>query len=540
MGGDSSDELALSAMSRRIEIELTSSREDGTWTWRAAGAREPKGVLESDLLPGPSKVGDLLKVDADFGIDGITIVHIVPPKGGRKEPELLEVLGTGRAFEPVTQTLVGRTDRPRSDRPRSDRPRSDRPAGDRPRGDRPGGDRPRSDRPRSERPGGDRPGADRPGTDRAGADRSGAPRRDRPARSDGTTAGPRHDRPSRPPVPELPSRPKPKRLRAVKIHRNAVMATLPEEHKPIAEQLLRGGMPAVRQALQEQNENLRKEDKPEIKPTGMLALAEELMPKLRVADWLDRAEGALNDVDELDLRDLRSVVVAADDPTVARDETTREMAAKLKAALTTRQEAEHTEWLADITAALDIGRSVRALRLSSRPPKAGVRFPAELGGRLAEVTAASIAPDASSDRWVAVLEALAYSPIRTQVTVPAAPTTVSDELKSTVTRLASLLPDIARVFGIDPPAPGSRSARPPRPATRKPGPAKAKPIPAPPTSLASVTPASPSETSVVETPAAAETPVVETPVVETPAAAETPVVETPVTDAIQVETSSAE
>ena len=37
-------------MARRIEIELTSARPDGTWTWRAAGAREPKGVLDGKLL----------------------------------------------------------------------------------------------------------------------------------------------------------------------------------------------------------------------------------------------------------------------------------------------------------------------------------------------------------------------------------------------------------------------------------------------------------------------------------------------------------
>ena len=50
-------------MSRRIEIELTSSREDGSWTWRAAGAREPRGTLESGILPASAKVGDVLRVE---------------------------------------------------------------------------------------------------------------------------------------------------------------------------------------------------------------------------------------------------------------------------------------------------------------------------------------------------------------------------------------------------------------------------------------------------------------------------------------------
>ena len=40
-----------SAVSRRIEIELTSARDDGSWTWRAAGAREPRGVRRGIAAP---------------------------------------------------------------------------------------------------------------------------------------------------------------------------------------------------------------------------------------------------------------------------------------------------------------------------------------------------------------------------------------------------------------------------------------------------------------------------------------------------------
>jgi hypothetical protein len=275
-------------------------------------------------------------------------------------------------------------------------------------------------------------------------------------------------------VPELPSRPKPKRLKALRTNRNAVLASLPEEHKPVAEQVLRGGVPAVRQAVNEQNEKLKAEGRTEIRPAGVVSLAEELLPRLRVAEWLDRATGALADLDELDLRDLRSVVVAGDDPTVARDESTRDLAVKLKEGLAARQEREHNEWLDDIKAALEVGRSVRALRLSSRPPKAGVRFPADLATKLTEVTSASLTPEATSDRWVAVLEALAYSPVRSTVTATGIPATVSDELRGTVARLAGLVPGIAKLFGVEPPPPGARAPRPARP-TRKPLPPKPRP-----------------------------------------------------------------
>ena len=290
-------------------------------------------------------------------------------------------------------------------------------------------------------------------------------------------------------------RPKPKRLRPVRSHRNAVLADLPPEQKAVAEQVLRGGVPAVRQALEEQNAQLRAEGKPEVPPAGVVSLAEDLLPRLRVAEWRDRAEGALNDLDELDLRDLRSVVVASDDPAVARDESTRDMAARLKDGLSNRQDKEHQDWLADIDAALGVGRVVRALRLSSRPPKAGVRFPPELAARLGQASLAALTADASSDRWVAVLEALAYSPVHGAVVPAGVPDPASEELRNTVQRLAGLVPDIAKQFGIEPPAPGTRAPRPPRrPPARKPD--RPKPLPPRPVDIA------PAEAPVTDAPPA--------------------------------------
>lgn len=499
-------------MSRRIDLELTSARPDGSWTWRAAGAREPKGVLDGALLPQGAKVGDVLRAEAEFDLDGITVLQVAAGKGARKEAERLEVIGTGRPFEPVTQVLA--PGRPRGDR---DRDRGDR--GDRPRRPRPEGDR-------GPRPGGDRPGGDRPRGPRGprpdgAADGDRGPRRDRPAR------------PPRPPVPELPTRPKPKRLRPGRAHRSTLLASLPDDHKVIAEQVLRGGVPAVRQALQEQNTQLRAAGQPEIKPAGLLALAEELLPKVRVAEWLDRAEAATAELDELDLRDLRSVVAAGGDPVVARDPSTHELAQQLKDGLARRQDAEHEQWLGDMVAALEVGRLVRALRLSSRPPKAGVRFPPELGTRLSDATVAALGPDASGERWVAVLDALAYSPVRSTVRVTA-PANPGDDVKAAVARLAGLLPDIATAFGITPPPAGARGPRPPRPSrppAGKPG-ASGRAVPPPP----APTPAPAAEAVSVETPAEPVAPEaaaeVETTAPEAPVEVETAA---PVEAAVEVE-----
>ena len=440
-------------MPSRIDVELTSARPDGTWTWRAAGAREPRGVVESSVLPDGAKVGDILKVEATVALDGIEIHSVVPTRTNRKEPERIEILG-GSDFEAVTTSLVGK--RARDDRDRGDRrDRRDSRSGDR---------RPSSDR----RTGGDRrPSGDRPRpegeTSSRGPRREGEAATSRPARE-------RRERPSFAPVPEIPQRPKPKRLRPGRAHRQALMAALPEEQQPIAHQLFRAGLPGVRQALQDQNATLAAEGKPTIKPSGIESLAQDLLPRVRVADWLDRADAAKAVVDDLDLRDLRSVVTTAADPVVARDDATRELAAELREALDRRQNEEHEQWLADITVALDVGRVVRALRLSSRPPKAGVRFPPELGSRLAEATAASLTPDAASDRWAAVVEALAFSPVHSVVTPAAPPDAVSDDLRSMVKGVAGAVPQIAALLGIEAPPPGSRPARAPRLPRRPPKP----------------------------------------------------------------------
>ena len=96
-------------MSRRMEIELTSARPDGTWTWRAAGAREPRGVVEGGLLASNAKVGDILKVEADVDLEGISILSVVADRGHRTEPERLELLAPPQPFEPVVTTLATRS-----------------------------------------------------------------------------------------------------------------------------------------------------------------------------------------------------------------------------------------------------------------------------------------------------------------------------------------------------------------------------------------------------------------------------------------------
>ena len=399
-------------MTRRIEVELTSSRDDGTWTWRAAGAKQPKGDLPGSLLYPDAKVGDVVRADADFDIDGIVIVAVLAPKGDRKEPELLEILGSGREEQLVTTTLAPKGKGRRKGRDRGfddDDDRGGRGGRSGGRGRDGGGDRNRSG-------GGGGRGGDRPRS---------APPRD--------------------------AKPKPKRLRPGKEHRSAWVASLPPEQQPIAEQLVRGGLPQVRQAIEAQSEQAVKEGQPPIAPEPLLAVAEQLLSGHRTAEWRDRAESAMADVDELDLRDLRSVVVAAE--TGARDDETRALADALRTALAARVDREHAAWLTELAETLAEGRTVRALRISSRPVKAGAPLPADLSARLIEGAAASLTSDTMSDRWGTVLDALAYSPVRQAVKPQGIPKEPDDKLKALVTKLSTRVPDIAALFGIEPTAP---------------------------------------------------------------------------------------
>ena len=479
--------LPLPPMSRRIDIELTSSLNDGTWTWRAAGARQPRGVLDGSILPGGSKVGDELKVEVEQELEGITVLSVV---GGREkhDRDLLALLPVEKEFQPVIET---RAKRDRGERPRRDdgdrRPRRDRgdgPGGDRPRRGAPGGGR----EPRGDRPGGGAGAGDSDRGRREGAGRGdtrSAGRGDNRGDNRGESRGGGRDRrpaerrgPSFTPPPEIPQRPKPKRLRPGKTNRTAVLSDLPAEQRPIAELALQG-IGAVRQRLREENERAVAEGRPTMPEASVLKLAEELLPRLRVAEWRDRAEAAKAQAVDLDLRDLRSVVAASGDPAVARDETTRQLADELRQVLTTKQEQELQFWYADIDAALAVGRVIRALRLSSQPPKAGVPFPSDIAQRLADSTNASLAPMDAPDRWAAMLEAAAFSPVRALVKPIRKPDVVNDELIATVTRLAPALPQVAALFEIEvnPKAPMPKPLRPtPRTTTRgkdpKPGDAK--------------------------------------------------------------------
>ena len=375
--------------------------------------------MAGDLIAFAAKVGDELTVEAEFHMDGIEIIEAFEPKTKRPLPETLEILGSGRDQPLVTTQLVA-----------------------------------------------NRKGRDR---DRDSGDRRG--RQDRRGRGD------RRDR-DRGETRRDDDRPKAKRLRPSRTHRQALIDSLPEEQKPVAEKMMRDGVASVEQALRDQRKKARDaaqakkkaakeapepeakpEDAPESEPEAdeFLAAAGKLLPRMRSAEWRDRVEAALAEIDDVDLRDLRSVVVAAEDG--ATDDEAKALAEELRNKLTERVDREHAEWLAEVAATLADGRMVRALRLSSRPPKAGVPLPQDMVNRLTEAASAALASDTPSKRWITVLGAVAFSPVRRTVQPQGIPENPDKELLAEVTKLSERVPHIAALFGVEPTPPPKRGRR---------------------------------------------------------------------------------
>ena len=374
----------------RMEIALTSKRDDGTWTWRAAGAKLPKGSLAENLLDGDASIGDVIRVETEQFVDGISVTSVLSSREKKSAPELLEIVGSGKDEPLVTSNLKKK----KGDRRQKRSERSPRASKD-------------SDR-------------RKPTRDKKPLKRS---RNHSPASTG-------------------------KRLKQKHVHRDAIIASLPEEMRLFSRQLSQKGIAGIRSVIEKQNEVAQSAGEPPIPPELLLKLAEQLQPQLRTAEWRDKADAALEGINKIDLRDLRSVVVASD--AAAKDSETRDLANQLKDGLADRIESEHTKWVSSVEAALQEDRIVRALRLSSHPPKAGAPLSEELLSSLTQGANGNLTEDTYEDRWVTVLDAVALSPVRERVTPQSLPKEPSQKLIEVITELSMKIPSIAALFGISP------------------------------------------------------------------------------------------
>jgi hypothetical protein len=417
-------------MAHRIEVELTSRTDEDTWTWRAAGAKQPRGTVDAVLVPEGSAQGTVLRAEIETTLDGSTVLALLPLKAkGARKVETIDVVGTPQKGPDVNVVLAGKPKgRRRDDRGEGDRGGSRGPSERGPRGE---GGEGRDRGPRAERPARADGG---PGRGDSGPGRGDA-RRDRPARPGGRDGG--------------------RRPAQSTTYRNAALATLPPEQLPVAEQLLRGGIPAVRHALEEQNTRARSEGRPEVTPGPLLSLAEQLLPVVTLANWKDRASVARAGGKDVPLRELRSIVASAS--TVTLDDEGREFLAALRTSLDERVTALRQRWVERITVALDEGRVTDAVRASIRPPEPATRLSAELAVRLATAAGEAMSREAAPADWLALLEVVVDSPVRRSVKPAGIPTGADESLLAAARQASGYVPELAKLLGIPiPPPPGPR------------------------------------------------------------------------------------
>ncbi len=406
-------------MAQRMEIELTSKLDEERWTWRAAGAKLPKGVLSSSIISPSAKPGDIVRADYERGIDGIDILSTDSVKV-REEPDAAARIEL--APRAIKGPEISVTYAPKGGGRKGPRRDDDRQG----KGPRREGSRPSAD-------GGPARGDKKPTGDR------------RPQGQGGAPGGAPGGRPRREGRPELP---------VSTVNRNALLATLGPEQLPIAEQLIRGGIAQVRQAIAEQEAAAKASGAAPVAKDAILTIADQLLPQTRLASWKDRAQPVFDAGAEAKIRDLRAVVTAA--RTVTMDDDARATLKVIREHLDTKVKAMETKWIDRITNALDAGKLVEALGVVTTPPDLATRCPAELAVRLAEEAGKQMNADLAPADWLALLTAVAASPVRRNV-VPAG---IPDDgsTRSAAMNAAGMIPSLAKLLGLRIPPPPPRKA----------------------------------------------------------------------------------
>ena len=340
-------------------------------------------------------IGSQFSVETEHFIDGIVVTKVFEKKQSSDKGDFIEFLGSGKNLAPVTTQLAKSK--------KGKKPSKRSPAG--------------------------KPTKAQPSSKKA---------KKRPFEE----SKPKNSKSN--PKTNKPKPPKSKRLKPKRNFRNAAVKGLPDETTRIGEILLRSGLPGLRKVIDEQNQQAKEINEPEIPQEILLKLAEQIYPDLKTAEWLDRADAALKGIETVDLRDIRSVIVAADN--VQKNDEVRSLSEELKKGFNQRVETEQNKWLKELDSTLKEGRVVRALRLSSRPPKAGFPLPEDLLSDLTHATNDALNSDISASRWGTIIEAAAFSPIHQRLDPSGIPNNPDADLLKILKKISSKVPAVSEKF----------------------------------------------------------------------------------------------
>ena len=120
------------------------------------------------------------------------------------------------------------------------------------------------------------------------------------------------------------------------------------------------------------------------------------------------------------------------------------------------------QWTDEIAKHLDENRVVRALRLAARPPEPAARMDPELTQRLSDAAGEAMAPDTPPDRWLALIDAVAASPVRRSVKPAGLPADPTPEVRRAAHQQSGRIPALAAMLGVaipPPPTPPPQARR---------------------------------------------------------------------------------
>ena len=108
--------------------------------------------------------------------------------------------------------------------------------------------------------------------------------------------------------------------------------------------------------------------------------------------------------------------------------------------MTERVTALRERWIERITAALDDGRVIDAVRASIRPPEPAARLTAELAVRLADAAGQAMSTETPPAEWLALLEVVVDSPVRRTVKPAGLPAGADEELLAAARKASGTCP----------------------------------------------------------------------------------------------------
>lgn len=362
------------------------------------GAKQPKGIADKSIFQPGAKVGDIYKVEIEQSMDGIDILAVIDDKK-KSQTNNAQTIEIGiKRDKTIPKVTLTPADTRHSKDSRSKDSRSK-----------------------------DSNGSRKPRTDTR------IPRRNFDRSNDKT-----HSEKRRPTF-----------LKVNWINTDSLMQSLSLQEKPIAEFLVKGGMPAVRAAIKKQNDEAKANNLPEVAEAALVSIAEKLLPQIRKAQWQDRATAALEAGSKCPIRELKSLLAAAD----LKDDSLKDQLHSLKTLVKSVTEEQISQWKSNLAEQASSGDVKVALELLATPPDRSAKIEASLLETVVNAVNAKLASEVEPDQWIEIVELIASSSLRTKVNVAKIPFDATGATVACAKKYSGFIPSLAPLLGLKIPPP---------------------------------------------------------------------------------------